>query len=768
MPGSGAESRATGAAAGRFPALPCTLPATKVAGFMNPLIRPLLIGALAVFPLARAADSTPDMANNPFAHESTLPLHYPRFDQIHDADFAPAFAAGMAEQLREVDVIARNPDRPTFDNTLVALERTGELLDRVERTFSNLVGANNNDALRAIEKDMSPKLAAHRDAIRLNGPLFARINALYDQRAQLGLDAESKRLIERYYKDYVRAGAKLSEPEKTKLKAINQQIAALQTTFAQNVQKESNASAVVVDRREDLAGLSPEEIAAAETAAKADGHPGKFEIRLLNTTGQPALGSLQNRALREKIEQASVERCSHGGPFDNRDVVAQLARLRAQRAQLLGYPNHAAYILDDQTAGSIPTVNKILADLAKPAVANARREAADMQAIIDQEQGVAPASSRQSDGAGKMPAVRGFQVAACDWDFYAEKVRKARYDFDESQLKPYFELNHVLLDGVFFAAHQLYGISFKERHDLPVYEPTVRVFDVFDTDGTQLAIFIGDYYARPSKRGGAWMNSYVNQSGLLDTKPVVANHLNIPQPPAGQPTLLTFDEVKTAFHEFGHALHGMFSHVKYPRFSGTAVPRDFVEFPSQVNEMWAVWPEVVKNYAKHYQTGAPMPTALLDKMLATQKFNQGFATTEYLAASLLDQAWHQISPEQVPAAADVMAFEAAALKKDGVDFAAVPPRYHTTYFSHTFAGGYSAGYYSYIWAEVLDADTVEWFKQHGGLVRANGDHFRATLLSRGGSAEAMDLFRNAIGREPYLDPLLKRRGLDAGGTTAAH
>jgi len=714
---------------------------------LNPVASAALL-ALAVATRAAEPAPTSPMADNPFLRESTLPFHYPPFDRIHDADFAPAFAAGMQDQLREIDVIAGQPEKPTFDNTVVALERSGRLLGRVEQTFSSLAAAHTNDAIRAIEKDMSPKLAAHRDALHLNAALFARIEALHAQRDQLGLDAESKRLLERTYKDFVRAGAKLSEPDKATLKAMNQQLATLQTAFAQNIQKETNASTILVESRSELAGMSPGEIAAAEAAAKADKHEGRFEIRLINTSGQPALASLENRALREKIQHTSVERCSHGGEFDNREVVATMARLRAGRARLLGYANHAAYVLEEQTAGSVDTVNKLLADLAKPAVGNARREAAAMQTLIDARHG-------------------GFQLAAWDWDFHAEKVRQARYEFDGSQLKPYFELDHVLFDGVFFAATRLYGITFKERHDLPVYEPTVRVFDVFDTDGTPLAIFIGDYYARPSKRGGAWMNAYVEQSLLLDEKAVVANHLNIPQPPSGEPTLLTFDEVKTMFHEFGHALHGMFSHVKYPRFSGTSVPRDFVEYPSQVNEMWAVWPEVVKNYAKHYQTGAPMPQALLDKMLATLKFNQGFATTEYLAASILDQAWHQLEPEQVPAADGVVAFERAALKNAGVDFPPVPPRYRSTYFSHTFAGGYSAGYYSYIWAEVLDADSVEWFKRNGGLTRTNGDHFRDALLSRGGSDEAMNLFRNAVGREPYLEPLLKRRGLDAdSGATA--
>ncbi|HVU35904.1 MAG TPA: M3 family metallopeptidase [Opitutaceae bacterium] len=698
---------------------------------------------LAVIPALRAADADSTgggAAANPLLEPSTLPLGYPQFDRIKSGDFLPAFDVTMAEELKQVDAIANNPAAPTFDNTLVALEKSGLRYQRVQAIFSNLVGANGDDALRAVEKTMAPKMAAHADAIELNGKLFARIEAVYEQRDRLGLDPESKHLVERYYKDFVRAGAKLGEADKERLKQMNQRIAALETEFAQNVQNESNAEAIVVSDRAELAGMSPDEIAATEAAAKETHHDGKYVIALMNTSGQPALASLENRALRERIEQASLARCSHGGPYDNRAVVAELARLRADRAALLGYRTYADYFLDDETAGSVATVNKLLADLARPAVANARREAADMQALIDAGHG-------------------GFKLAAWDWDFYAEKVRKARYDFDESQLKPYFELNHVLFDGVFYAAHQLYGLTFKERHDLPVYEPTVRVFDVFDANGAPLAIFIADYFARPAKRGGAWMNSYVDQSTLLGRKAIVANHLNIPQPPPGQPALLTFDEVTTMFHEFGHALHGMLSDVRYPRFSGTDVPRDFVEFPSQVNEMWAVWPEVVKHYARHYQTGAAMPQELLEKMLATRKFNQGFMTTEYLAASLLDQAWHQLTPDQVPNADGVVAFEAAALHRAGVDFPPVPPRYRSTYFLHIFNNDFSAGYYSYIWAEVLDADSVEWFKTHGGLTRANGDHFRQTLLSRGGTDDAMKLFHAFTGRDPYIEPLLERRGL---------
>src|SRR6266513_194692 len=594
-----------------------------------------------------------DLKDNPLLNESSLPYHVPPFDKIKDEHFAPATEEGMREELKEVEAVANNSEKPTFDNTIVALERTGRLLDRAERTFSNLNACNTNPEMQKIEKEMAPKLSAHRDAIHLNGKLFSRIQELYDGRDKLGLDPESAYLLERYYKEFVRAGAKLSNPDKEKLKKINAELATLQTQFDQNVLKEKNASSIAVDRREDLAGLSDNQIAAANAAAKDEHKEGKFVLRLQNTTGQPVLGSLQNRALRERIMQASLSRNSKGGPFDTREIIIRTAQLRAERAKLLGYENHAAYQLEDQTAKDISTVNKLLADLAVPAVANARREAVDMQKIVDQEKG-------------------GFKIASWDWDFYSEKVRKARYQFDESDVRPYYELNHVLTDGVFFAAGKLYGLTFKERHDLPVYQPDVRVFEVYDADGQPLALFLGDYYARPSKRGGAWMNAYVQQSGLFGTKPVVANHLNITKPLPAEPTLLTHDEVRTAFHEFGHSLHGMFSNVKYPRFSGTSVPRDFVEYPSQVNEMWATWPEVLKNFAKHYKTGEPIPQALFDKVVAAEKFNQGFKTTEYLAASLLDQAWYQLNPSEIPK--DALAFEAAALKKAGVDFPPVPPR----------------------------------------------------------------------------------------------
>ena len=586
---------------------------------------------------------------------------------------------------------------------------------------------------------MAPRLSAHRDQILLNSKLFQHVKTLYEQRKGLDIDAESRRLIERYYSDFIRAGAQLSDAHKERLKALNAELAKLRTTFSQNVLKEVNDLAVVVDTREELAGLSDNAIAAAAEEAKSRDLEGKYVIALRNTSGQPPLSSLENRALRARIHKASLSRGSRGGEFDNSAVVTKVVKLRAERAQLLGYANHAAYRLENQTARTAEAVNQRLADLAPAAVANAQREAADLQ---------------------KMIAAEGhdFKLASWDWAYYAEKVRKARYDFDDSQLRPYFELDNVLQKGVFYAANRLYGLTFKERTDLPVYHPDVRVFEVSDSDGTTLALFLGDYYARLSKRGGAWMNSYVKQSGLLNTKPVIANHQNVSKPPEGEPTLLTFAEVITMFHEFGHALHGMFSNVRYPYFAGTSVPRDFVEYPSQVNQMWAIWPEILRNYAVHHETGEPMPTELLDKVLAAQKFNQGFATTEYLAACLLDQAWHQMTPDQVPDADGLLAFEVRALETAGVALDAIPPRYRSTYFSHII-GGYSAGYYSYIWSEVLDADTVEWFKENGGLNRENGDHFRKTLLSRGGSEDAMTIFKTFRGAEPNIQPLLERRGL---------
>ena len=684
--------------------------------------------------------TTVSTEQNPFYTESSLYMKYPEFDKIKNKHYTPAFEKGMADHMAEMETIANHNVNPTFNNTIMAMETSGALLDRVSTVFFSLTSANTNDEMEKIRSEMAPKLSAHSDQILLNGKLFHRVKTIYEQRDQLGLDKESKRLVEKYYTDFIRSGANLSSEEKESLKKINGEMAVLQTTFSQNVLKEVNALAVVVDSKDELDGLSDAAIEAAANEAKSRELDGKYVLTLRNTSGQPPMASLTNRALRERIHKTSLSRGSRGGDFDNRDILANVIKLRAERAQLMGYDNHAAYSLENQTAQTPKAVNERLSSLAPKAVANANKEATDLQKMIDAEKG-------------------SFKLASWDWDFYTEKVRADRYNFDASQLKPYFEMDNVLQNGVFYAATQLFGITFKERFDLPVYQEDIRIFEVFNEDGSVLALFIFDGYARSSKRGGAWMNAYVGQSKLKGNKPIIANHLNVVKPPKGEPTLMSFDEVITTFHEFGHALHGMFSDVNYPYFAGTSVPRDFVEYPSQVNEMWAIWPEVLKNYAVHHETGKPMPKELLDKVLATQKFNQGFATTEYLSASLLDQALHQLSPEQVPTGEEIIAFEADALKTAGVAMDVIPPRYRSTYFSHII-GGYSAGYYSYIWSEVLDADTVEWFKENGGLKRENGDHFRKTLLSRGGSKDALKIFKDFRGAEPNIQPLLDRRGLN--------
>ncbi|MGI4716957.1 MAG: M3 family metallopeptidase [Janthinobacterium lividum] len=705
--------------------------------------RMLLIAAsVAMANLAYAAPGAPVSqldAANPFAKPSTLQYGYPAFDKIRNEHFAPAFAEAMRQQAAEVEAIANNKAAPTFENTIVAMERSGQLLDRVSSAFSALVGSYTNDTLQALDKELSPKRAAHGDAIRLNPKLFQRIETLYAKRTKLGLDAESVYLIERYHKDFVRAGAKLSEADKQKLREYNGKLAALQTQFSQNVLKEVNASAFVVDTREELAGLPERAIEAAALEAKKRGLDGKYVIPVVNTTQQGPLALLTNRGTREKLLSISTVRGARGGEFDNRDIVLQLAKLRAERAELLGYASHAAYSLEDQTAKTTEAVNKLLSDLSVPAVRNAKKEAAEIQEAIDAEKG-------------------DFKVAAHDWNFYSDKVRAAKYAFDANQLKPYFELDRVLNDGAFFAANKLWGITFKQRKDLPVYDPDVRVYDVFEENGAHLAIFVLDPYARPNKRGGAWMSALVSQSTLLGNKPVITNNLNLAKPAPGEPTLLTWDEVRTTFHEFGHGTHGWFSKVKYPRFSGTSVPRDYVELPSQVYEMWMAWPEVLANYAKHYQTGEPMPKELLDKLRASQKFNEGYRTTEYLAAAVIDQRWHQLGSKAIPS--DVKSFEEQALRDAGLDFAPVPPRYSSTYFSHAFSGGYSAGYYSYLWAERLDADAGEWFKENGGLLRKNGDRFRQMVLSKGGTMDAVQMYRAFRGRDPVIEPLLERRGLN--------
>ncbi len=683
-----------------------------------------------------SGSSTP----NPFFSESSLYLKYPPFDKIKNEHYAPAFELGMKQHMQEIDSIALDQDLASFENTILSMEKAGSLLDRVSTVFYALTSAHTNDEMEKVRSEMAPKLSAHSDKILLNDALFQRVNTLYDNRMDLGLDNESVRLIEKYHTSFIRAGAKLNAEQKERLKAINSEIAVLQTNFSQNVLKEVNALAIVVDSKEKLEGLSESAIESASNEAKSRGMEGKYVIALKNTSGQPSLSSLKNRELRERIHTTSLSRGSRGGEFDNREILTNVLRLRAEKAKLLGYENHAAYTLEVQTAQTPQAVNERLGSLAPKSLANAKREASDLQEMIN--------ASGES-----------FSLSSWDWDYYTEKVRAERYSFDASQLKPYFEMDNVLQNGVFFAANQLFGLSFTERFDLPTYQEDVRVFEVFEEDGSTLALFIFDGYARSSKRGGAWMNSYVSQSKLSGNLPVVANHQNVAKPPKGEPTLMSFDEVITMFHEFGHALHGMFSNVNYPYFSGTSVPRDFVEYPSQVNEMWAVWPSILKNYAIHHETGEPMPQELLDKVLETQKFNQGFATTEYLAASILDQALHQLNESEIPSAEELIAFEKQALEDGGIAFEAVPPRYRSTYFSHII-GGYSAGYYSYIWSEVLDADTVDWFKENGGLKRENGDHFRLSLLSRGGSREALSLYKDFRGRDAEIQPLLDRKGLN--------
>ena len=663
------------------------------------------------------------MSENPFFAPSALPYRLPPFAEINEDHYAPAFDRGMAEHRAEVEAIAAATDEPTFDNTVAALERSGRLLNRVSVVFFNQASSDTNPAVQEIQKDVTPKLAQHSDAIHLDRRLFARIQAIPAE----GLDEEQAWLLKRYVTDFVRAGAELAPGDQDRLKALNEELSTLSTRFEQNLLADTNASAIVVEDAAELDGLSEDSIRAAAETARARGLDGKYVITLVLPTGQPALTDLTDRALRERVHRASTER----GIRDNADLVLRIAKLRAERAALLGYGDHAEYVVADQTAPGTRAVTEMLAKLTPAAVANAHREADELRAEA------------------------GFAIEPWDWSFYAEKVREARYAIDGRQMRPYFELDRVLRDGVFHAAHRLYGLDFTERHDLVGYHPEVRVFEVTQEDGSPLGLFLGDFHARESKRGGAWMNSLVTQSELEGTLPVVVNNLNIVKPPAGEPVLMTFDQVTTMFHEFGHALHGLFSAVRFPRFSGTSVPRDFVEYPSQVNEMWSVWPEVLANYARHHETGEPMPQDLVDRMLEAQKFNQGYATVEYLAATLLDWAWHTFEEEPT----DALAFEERALRAAGVDLPLVPPRYRSTYFAHIWASGYSAGYYSYIWSEVLDADTVEWFKENGGLTRENGDTFRRELLSKGGSVDAMSAFRAFRGRDPRIEPLLERRGL---------
>ncbi|WP_407692232.1 M3 family metallopeptidase [Pseudonocardia xinjiangensis] len=671
------------------------------------------------------------MSANPFLAPSPLPFEFPDFDAIREEHFAPAFTAGMEEQRAEVDAITGDPAPPTFANTVVALERSGAVLQRVSAVFFVLVSSCSTPGIRAIEAEFAPRLAAHSDAIMLDPALFARLETLHEARHELGLDAESLRLLERLHRDAVRAGARLGAVEQERLRALNAELSTLSTEFGAKLLAGANDAAVLVEDAAELAGLSPDAVSAAARAATSRGHDGAYLITLVLPTGQPVLSSLADRGLRERVHRASVTR-GLGGEHDTREIVLRIAALRAERAALLGHPHHASWAVEIGTAGTVDAIDAMLGKLAPVAAANAQTEADELSVAA------------------------GHLIEAWDRAFHAERVRRERFDLDADTLRPYLELERVLHDGVFHAAGRLYGLRFSERHDLPRYHPEVRVFDVFDENG-QLGLFVADLYARESKRGGAWMNSFVTQSRLLGTRPVVLNTLNLARPADGQPTLLTIDNVRTLFHEFGHALHGLFSDVQYPTFAGTRVPRDFVEYPSQVNEMWLEDPEVLANYARHHETGEPLPPELVARLAESRQFGEGFATTEYLAAALLDQAWHRLGPdEQVT---DVETFEADAIGAAGVAVPTAPPRYRTTYFNHIFGGGYSAGYYSYIWSEVLDADTVEWFAENGGLRRENGDTFRRELLSRGGAVDPMEAYRAFRGRDPEIAPLLARRGL---------
>ncbi|WJI15490.1 peptidyl-dipeptidase Dcp [Pseudoxanthomonas winnipegensis] len=684
-----------------------------------------------------AADAAPQRAN-PLLSASTLPFQAPPFDKIQDSDYLPAFEEGMQQHLAEIRKIADNPEPATFANTLEAMERSGETLTRVSRIFFGLVQADTNDARQKIQEEIAPKLAAHQDEINLDPKLFARIKSLYDQRDTLNLDPEQKRLVEYQYQEFVRAGAQLSDADKATLRKLNIEETTLATQFHTKLVAAAAAGAVVVDDKAKLDGLSDGDIASAAQDAAARKLDGKYLLALQNTTQQPVLASLKDRDLRLQVMSASQTRAEKGDANDTRQTVQRLAQLRAQKAKLFGFDSYAAYSLSDQMAKTPDAALKLLTDTVPAATAKARSEAAEMQKVIDAQQG-------------------GFKLTAADWDFYAEQVRKAKYDLDEAQIKPYFELDNVLKNGVFYAATQLYGITFKERTDIPTYHDGMKVYEVFDQDGKSLALFYTDYFKRDSKSGGAWMDEFVGQNGLSGTKPVVYNVCNFTKPAPGQPALLSFDDVTTMFHEFGHALHGMFSNVKYPTLAGTATSRDFVEFPSQFNEHWASDPKVFAHYAKHYQTGEAMPADLVEKIKKSRTFNQGYATTEYLSAALLDLSWHTL-PADAPLQ-DVDKFEADSLKKYKVDLAEVPPRYRTTYFDHIWGGGYSAGYYAYFWAEVLDDDAFEWFKEHGGLSRKNGDIFRDKILSRGNTVDLATLYRDFRGKDPSVAPLLENRGL---------
>ncbi|MCC9177493.1 M3 family metallopeptidase [Arthrobacter sp. zg-Y750] len=672
--------------------------------------------------------------DTPFLTPSTLPYQLPPFAQITEDTFLPAFEAGIAEHAAQIEAIADNPAASDFANTIAALEASGQQLGRTAVVFFTLCAAHATEGVQRIQQEIGPRLAAHEDAIYLNRQLFERVEAVAGQVD--GLHAEQSRLVSEYRRHFIRAGAQLDDAGQARMRELNARLSELGTEFSQRLLKDTNDSALVVDTAAELAGLSDDDIAAAASAANEAGHEGKYLLSLVLPTPQPALSSLTNRETRRRLHEASLRRGFRDNDRNTLSVAAEMAALRAEKAALLGFANHAEYATDNQTAPSLDAIHEMLDKLAPAAVRNARAEAELLREAARRD---------------------GHELAAWDWAFYSEQVRREKFDVDLAALRPYFELERVLHDGVFYAANRLYGLTFTERKDLAGYHPDVRVWEVHNADGTGLGLFLGDYYTRDTKNGGAWMNSLVHQSRLLEEPPVVINNLNISKPAAGEPTLLTFDQVVTAFHEFGHALHGLFSDVTYPQFSGTAVPRDFVEYPSQVNEMWMLWPEVVANFARHHVTGEPLPQDVIDKVLAASTWGEGFSTTEYLGATLLDLAWHELAPGET--VEDPEAFEARALAAAGVDLDLVPPRYRTGYFKHIFAGGYAAAYYAYIWSEVLDADTVEWFKENGGLTRENGDRFRTELLSRGNSIDPLQAFRNFRGRDAEIQPLLDRRGL---------
>ncbi|WP_394280056.1 M3 family metallopeptidase [Microbacterium sp.] len=681
-----------------------------------------------------------DAASNPLLSPSSLPFGLPDYPGIRAEHYLPAFEAAFAQHRAEIDAITAQSEAPTFANTLERLEAAGDLLGRVARTFYTVSSAHATPEIQEIDAALAPLMSAHDDAVQLDAALYARVRAVYEQLDSLDLGAEERYLVERRYREMTSAGAALDDGAKSVLTEINQRLSVLSNTFEKNLLADTNDLAAVFDDADELDGLTDGELSAAAQNAADRGLPGKYVVTLTLFTGHPYLSTLTSRESRRRLLDASRSRASRGNAHDNREVLTEIVRLRAERAELLGFDSHASYITADQTAGSPEAVHALLRRLAAPAAANARREQEALQAIVDAED--AP-----------------FTIEAHDWAFYTEKVRAARYDLDRTALRPWFEAERVLVDGVFRAASALYGITFAERTDLQAYHPDARVFEVSEEDGSALGLFILDLYTRDTKRGGAWMNSIVSQSELRGTAPIVVNNLNVPKPAPGAPTLLTLDEVTTLFHEFGHALHGLFAHVTYPHFAGTAVFRDFVEFPSQVNEMWIFWPEVLAEYARHVETGEPLPAEVVEKLRESEAFNQGFATSEYLAAAWLDQTWHSVDADTASTTLDVAHIEATALTDIGLDNLVVPPRYSSTYFAHVFSGGYSAGYYSYIWSEVLDADTVEWFAENGGLTRANGERFRRRLLGVGGSMDPLEAYRDFRGREARIEPLLERRGL---------